>query len=84
MAGQFDDSFTINYALSLTQSGLNNELIQRRTDKIGCILESVLHSLRHPGRNSAPIVRSKCHVFWLVVSVSFSRQSGMPFRGMPL
>lgn len=63
MAGQLDDSFTIDHALRFPQRGLNDELIQRRTDKIGCVLKSVLHVLRHPGRNSAPIVRSKCHVF---------------------
>lgn len=79
---QLNHSFTVNYALCFTQRGLDNELIQRRTDKIGCVLKGVLHVLRNPGRNSAPIVRGKGHFQSSVRSQSSALES--IFSAVPL
>lgn len=59
--GQLEDTLMFDDAPRLAQSCLNDELIQRRAYQVGCLLKSVLHALRHPGRNSASIVGRKSH-----------------------
>ena len=53
VAGQMDDAPAFDHALRFVQGGLYHELIKRRPQQIGCLLQSVLHVLRHPGRDSA-------------------------------
>ena len=61
MAGQLDGPLTIYDAVSFPQRGLDNELVQRRAHQVGRVLKGFLHMLRHPGRDSAPFVRSSRH-----------------------
>ena len=61
MIGQLDNPFAIDDPLSFAQRGLNNELIEGRTDQVRGLLKSVLHVLRHAGRDSAAFVGSKGH-----------------------
>ena len=63
MAGQLDNSLTIDDPLRFPQCGLDDELVQRRTHQIGRMLKRVLHVLRHPGCDSAAFVgsRSRSH-----------------------
>jgi len=53
VAGQVDHAPAFDYALRFVQGGLYHELIKRRPQQIGCLLQSVLHVLRHSGRDSA-------------------------------
>ena len=57
-----DDAPAFDYALRFVQGGLHYELIKRGPQQIGCLLQSVLYVLRHPGRNSAPFLSRQCHV----------------------
>jgi hypothetical protein len=62
VAGQMDDAPAFDYALRFVQGGLHHELIKRRPQQIGCLLQSVLHVLRHPGRDSAAFLSCQSHV----------------------
>ena len=57
-----DDAPAFDYALSFVQGGLHHELIERRPQQIGCLLQSVLHVLRHPGRDAAAFLSRQSHV----------------------
>ena len=50
---QFNNSLTLDDTLSLAQRGLNNELIQWRTNEVRRVLKGVLHVLRQSDCNSA-------------------------------
>ena len=57
-----DDAPAFDYALSFAQGGLYHELIERRPQQIGCLLQNVLHVLRHPGRDPAAFLSRQSHV----------------------
>ena len=62
IAGQMDDAPAFDHALRFVQGGLYHELSKRRPQQIGCLLQSVLHVLRHPGRDSATFLSRQSHV----------------------
>lgn len=57
-----DDTPAFDHALRFVQGGLYHELIKRRPQQIGCLLQSGLHVLRHPGRDSAAFLSRQSHV----------------------
>ena len=80
-----DHSLTFDHALRLCEGGLHDELVERRPQQVCCLLQRVLHVLRHPSRDTAPIESGSshgvdlrfvssgcvwsCQVDWQVVSV---------------
>jgi len=57
-----DHALAFDHALRFVQGGLHDELVERRPQQIGCLLQGVLHVLRHPGRYTAPFLSRQCHV----------------------
>ena len=58
-----DHPVALDHAPRLAERGLHDELIQRRPQQLGRLLQGVLHGLRHPGRNPASFFGGESHLF---------------------
>ena len=56
-----DHPLTFYYALRLCEGGLHDKLVERRPQQVCCLLQGVLHVLRHPGRDTASIESGSSH-----------------------
>lgn len=53
----------LDHTPRFAERGLHDKLIQRRPLQLCCLLEGVLHGLRHPGRNPASFFGGESHLF---------------------
>ena len=58
---QADHPLAFNHALRLVEGSLHDELVKRHTQQTGCLLQRVVHVLRHPGHNAAPFTSRQGH-----------------------
>ena len=61
VAGQVDHPLAFDHALCLPEGGLHDELVERRSQQICCLLQGLLYVLRHPSRDTAPIESGSSH-----------------------